>query len=80
MMRLKPRRALQGVLLGLALAAPLAGLGMSKWLEEFAYKIDLEWWIFGLAGILALLIAFLTTGFQSIKAAMNNPAESLHND
>jgi putative ABC transport system permease protein len=68
------------VVVAIALAAPLAGLGMSKWLEEFAYKIDLEWWIFGLAGILALLIAFLTTGFQSIKAARNNPVESLHVD
>jgi putative ABC transport system permease protein len=53
---------------------------MTKWLEDFAYKIDLEWWIFILAGLVALLIAFFTTGIQSIKAAMNNPVNSLHND
>jgi putative ABC transport system permease protein len=53
---------------------------MSRWLEDFAYKIDLEWWIFGLAGLLALLIALFTVSFQSIKAASSNPVKSLRSE
>ena len=68
------------VIIAIILATPLAALGMSQWLEEFAYKITLDWWIFALAGAVALLIAFFTTGLQSVKAAMHNPAESLHSD
>ena len=68
------------VVIAIILATPLAALGMSQWLEEFAYKITLDWWIFALAGAVALLIAFFTTGLQSVKAAMHNPAESLHSD
>jgi putative ABC transport system permease protein len=68
------------VIIAMILAAPFAWYGMRKWLEDFAYQIDLEWWIFILAGLVALLIAFFTTGLQSIKAAMNNPVNSLHND
>jgi len=50
---------------------------MHKWLENFAYKTELSWWIFALAGLLALGIALLTVSFQSYKAAVNNPVESL---
>jgi putative ABC transport system permease protein len=64
----------------IALAAPCAWYGMSQWLEDFAYKVDLDWWIFALAGAIALAIAFFTTGLQSVKAALNNPVTSLRND
>jgi len=50
---------------------------MNKWLENFAYKTTLSWWIFVLAGALALGIALLTISFQSYKAATRNPVEAL---
>jgi putative ABC transport system permease protein len=50
---------------------------MSKYLQNFAYRIDIQWWVFVLAAFVALLIAFVTVSFQSIKAAMANPVESL---
>ena len=68
------------VFVAVVLAAPLAWYGMSRWLDDFAYKISLDWWIFVVAGLLAFAIAFFTTGVQSVRAAMNNPVDSLHND
>ncbi|MEM6319900.1 MAG: ABC transporter permease [Bacteroidota bacterium] len=65
------------VLGGLIIAAPIAHYQMSRWLNNFEYGIELEWWVFGVAGILVLLIAFLTVGSQSLKAAMANPIKSL---
>ncbi|MBN1987285.1 MAG: hypothetical protein JW761_13325, partial [Prolixibacteraceae bacterium] len=56
---------------------PVAYFAMNKWLENFAYKTNLSWWIFALAGLLALGIALLTVSFQSWKAATRNPVESL---
>lgn len=64
----------------LLIAIPLAWLGMRKWLENFAYSTPLDWWIFALAGVVALLIAFLTVSFQSIRAALANPVNSLRNE
>ena len=61
--------------------SPSGDLGVNKsiniWLENFAYKPELSWWIFALAGLLALGIALLTVSFQSYKAAVKNPVESL---
>src|SRR5690606_28174998 len=51
-----------------------------NWLDGFAYKIDLEWWYFIMAGLLTIIIALLTVGFQSVKAAMMNPVESLRSE
>lgn len=59
------------------IATPIAYFVMNKWLENFAYKTDLSWWIFALAGVLALGIALLTISFQSWKAATRNPVEAL---
>jgi putative ABC transport system permease protein len=50
---------------------------MHKWLQTFAYKTELSWWIFGLAGIIALVIALLTVSWHSWRAAMRNPVEAL---
>jgi putative ABC transport system permease protein len=65
------------VVIAFAFAIPIAYYAMSKWLENFAYKTTLSWWIFALAGVLALGIAMLTVSFQSWKAATKNPVESL---
>lgn len=59
------------------ITAPIGWYIMSQWLQSFAYKIDLSWWIFALAGIIAFLIAFVTISSQSLKVAYSNPAESL---
>lgn len=68
------------VLLGSLLAIPPAWLLMDRWLEEFAYRIPLQWWMFAAAGVSTILIAVLTVGFQSMKAAMGNPVDSLRRD
>jgi putative ABC transport system permease protein len=59
------------------IAWPVAWFAMNKWLENFAYRIDIGWWVFVLAGGLALLIALVTVSTQAIKAALANPVESL---
>lgn len=68
------------VLLATIIAAPLAWLAMNKWLQSFAYRVDMHWWIFFAAGFIAVLIAFLTVSIRSVKAAMTNPAKSLKTD
>jgi putative ABC transport system permease protein len=65
------------VLLSTVLALPVAWWVMNKWLQDFAFRVDLSWWIFVLAGIIALLIALLTVSAQAIKAASANPVKSL---
>ncbi len=65
------------VAIAFVLATPIAWFAMNKWLENFAYKTELSWWIFALAGLLALGIALLTVSFQSWKAASRNPVEAL---
>lgn len=65
------------VLLAMLIAFPVAWLAMSKWLENFAYRINIAWWIFALAAIIALAVAIITVSFQAIKAAMTNPVKSL---
>ena len=62
---------------GLIIAAPIAWYQMNDWLANFTYHIDFEWWVIGIAGLLVLLIAFLTVGGQSLKAALANPINSL---
>jgi len=68
------------VLIAIVIAAPLAWYAMSQWLESFAYKINIEWWVFALSGTLAICIALLTVCFQSIKAALMNPVNSLRSE
>ena len=62
------------------IAFPVAWYAMHQWLQDFAYRIDMPWWIFLLAGIVAALIALLTIGFQAIKAAIANPVKSLRTE
>ena len=68
------------VLISSVIAFPIAWWAMHKWLEDFAYRVSISWWIFFLSGILALLIAVLTVGFQAIKAGVANPVKSLRTE
>ena len=65
------------VVISFVIATPIAYFAMNKWLENFAYKTTLSWWIFALAGLLALGIALLTVSWQSWRAATRNPVEAL---
>jgi ABC-type antimicrobial peptide transport system permease subunit len=62
------------------IAAPVAGFFMHQWLQGFAFKIELSWWIFALAGGTALLVAFLTVCVQGLQSAVANPVESLRSE
>ncbi|MCW3087625.1 MAG: FtsX-like permease family protein [Sediminibacterium sp.] len=68
------------VLIAAAVAFPLAGWVMSKWLQDFAYRISIGWWVFALAGTVTVVIALLTVSYQAIRAAMANPVESLRTE
>ena len=68
------------VVIGLFIAIPIAWIQMNNWLESFAYRIEMEWWMFALAGVLAIGIAFLTVGTKTLFAALTNPVESLKNE
>ena len=66
--------------IAIVIALPVSWFASTKWLDSFAYRTDLTWWIFALAGIVAILIALLTVSFQSVKAAIANPVNSLRNE
>lgn len=68
------------VSIALALASVPAWYLMDNWLHEFAYSIAIEWWTFGLAGAFTIGVALLTVSFQSMKAALMNPAKSLRSE
>ena len=68
------------VLIAFLLASPLAWLAMHGWLQNFAYHVEVEWWVFLLAGAMALLIALLTVSVQAIKVAIANPVKSLRTE
>jgi ABC-type antimicrobial peptide transport system permease subunit len=65
------------VLISILIASPIAWYAMHKWLQNFAYRININWWVFALAGAIALIIALLTVSVQSYKAASKNPIEAL---
>ncbi len=68
------------VMIAMAIAAPLAWFALDSWLNAFAYKTTVGWWIFALAGIMAIIIALATVSFQAIKAALANPVKSLRTE
>lgn len=74
------RDFLKLVLVAILIASPIAWYAMNGWLKDFAYRVDIEWWIFVAAGLLVVLIALLTVCFQSIKAALMNPVNSLRSE
>lgn len=68
------------ILIAALIAFPIAGWAMYKWLQNFAYRVDIQWWVFLLAAVIALLIALITISFQAIKAAVANPVKSLRTE
>ncbi|WP_293925529.1 ABC transporter permease [Sphingobacterium sp. UBA6320] len=68
------------VLIAILLASPIAWWTMNKWLEDFSYRIEIQWWIFAVAGIAALTIAILTVSTQAIRAANTNPVKTLRDE
>jgi putative ABC transport system permease protein len=71
---------LKPVAVAMFIAFPVSWYVMNNWLKDFAYKIDIEWWMFGIAGLLTISIALLTVSYQSIKAAIANPVKSLRTE
>jgi putative ABC transport system permease protein len=74
------RDFLKLVLVSIVIATPVAWYLMQNWMEDFQYRIGIEWWVFVLAAGLALVVAFLTVSFQAIKAALVNPVKSLRSE
>ena len=68
------------VLIAIVIGSPIAFYFMSRWLQDFAYRINIQWWVFLLAGFAAVFIAFFTVSFQAIKAAVANPVNSLRSE
>ncbi len=68
------------VTIAMIIAFPIAWWGMNRWLQDFAYRTNISWWVFASAGVVALLIALITVSFQAIKAAMANPVKSLRTE
>ena len=71
---------LKPIILAFLIAFPLAWYAMNNWLQQYAYKIDIDWWMFILAALLTICIAFVTVSYQSIKAAIANPVKSLRTE
>ncbi|MHA4809038.1 ABC transporter permease [Flavitalea flava] len=71
---------LKPVMLAILIAFPLSWLAMNQWLQDYAYKADITWWIFAVAGLLTIAIALITVCFQSIKAAIRNPVKSIRTE
>jgi len=71
-----------GKLVGIAslIALPIAWFGMNRWLQDFAYHIEIKWWMFLLSGGIAFAIAMTTVSFQALKAAIANPVKSLRSE
>jgi len=68
------------IIISFVIASPVAWFAMGKWLENYTYRITVEWWVFVAAGLLSLLITLITISFQAIKAAIANPVESLRTE
>ncbi|MET3874980.1 ABC transporter permease [Chitinophaga sp. OAE865] len=68
------------VLIGICIASPIAWYGMEKWLQHFAFRIHIEWWVFVLTAVIVVLIALGTVSFQSVRSALMNPVKSLRSE
>ncbi|PZR22930.1 MAG: hypothetical protein DI535_25165 [Citrobacter freundii] len=68
------------VLIAICIASPIAWWALNKWLQDFAYRVSIGWWVFGLAAMIALVIAVITVSTQAIKAAVINPVKSLRSE
>jgi predicted permease len=68
------------ITIAFAIASPLAWYYMQQWLQDYAYRVDISWWIFAAGGLIAIVIALITISFQAVRAAMANPVNSLKSD
>jgi putative ABC transport system permease protein len=68
------------VFISIIIAAPVSWWTMQKWLQSFAYRQNIQWWVVVAAGVTAIAIAFITISYQSIKAALTNPVDSLRSE
>jgi ABC-type antimicrobial peptide transport system permease subunit len=68
------------VLIAFIIASPLAYWAMYKWLQDYPYRISIQWWVFAIAGASAILIALITVSFQAIKAGLANPVKALRTE
>jgi putative ABC transport system permease protein len=68
------------VLISVVIAIPAAAMLMNKWLENYAYRVELSWWMYGLATVMIFLVALLTISYQAVKAAMANPVRNLRSE
>ena len=68
------------VIVAIIIASPIAWFAMNKWLQDFAYRINISWWMFAAAGLFAVVIALITISFQAVRAAIANPVKSLRTE
>jgi putative ABC transport system permease protein len=68
------------VLIASVISFPVAWWAMNSWLADFAYRINIQWWVFVMAGIVTLCIALITVSFQTVKAALSNPVKNLRTE
>ncbi len=68
------------VIIAMLIASPIAWYFMNKWLLDYAYRIDISWWVFAITGIVTEFIAFITISFQAVKVAIANPVKSLRSE
>src|SRR5262249_2228581 len=78
--RLLTRDFLRLLVISFCIATPISLWAMDKWLQAFAYRVNIAWWMFALAGLLAFVIAMATVSFQAIKAAIANPVRALRSE
>jgi putative ABC transport system permease protein len=68
------------IIIAVILSSPIAWYLANKWLEDFAYKTEIQWWFFGVSGLIVLLTTLITVNIQTIKAALANPVDSLREE
>jgi putative ABC transport system permease protein len=68
------------VLIANLIAWPIAWFALNRWLQDYAYRVNISWWVFAIAGVTAILIALITVSFQAIKSAIANPVKSLRTE
>ncbi|HLK31235.1 MAG TPA: hypothetical protein VKT28_21835, partial [Puia sp.] len=68
------------VIISFLIASPIAWYAMNTWLQNYTYRVNIEWWVFATAGLLSVLIAIITVSYQAIKAALANPVKSLRTE
>jgi putative ABC transport system permease protein len=80
LMGLLNKDLMKWVVVAFAIACPIGWYAMNKWLQDFAYRTEISWWIFMFAGMVALIVALLTVSWQTWRTATKNPVESLRNE